>query len=100
MNDVPSIRDTTLQLSTARPGERVKPAADRPPGSSEDALRITAFAEALQAIESDSSEEGMVNSDKIGDVRQAVARGAYKISANRIALKFLSFEMLLYGGQR
>ena len=100
MNDVPFIRDITPQLPTARPGERVKPAADRPSGPSEDALRITAFAEALHSIESDSSEEGLINLEKIGDVRQALARGAYEFSAKRTASKFLSLEMLLYGGQR
>ena len=96
---MPSIRNITLQFPPARPGERVTSGAGRPSGPAEDALRITAFAEALQAIESGSSDDRMVNLGKVVDVQQALARGSYEFNADRTALKFINFELMLYGGQ-
>jgi anti-sigma28 factor (negative regulator of flagellin synthesis) len=96
---VSPIRPVRPDLPLNRPGEGVQRAADRPSGPANDALKITAFAEALQAIESGSTGDAMVDSSRVVDVRQALVGGTYVVDSAQLARNLVSFETQVYGGQ-
>ena len=91
------ITSSKLNSPIKRPEEPVAPATKRPAERSKDALQITAFAEALQAIESESSADAIVDSSRVVDVQQALASGRYEINNMRVATKLFNFEVRVHG---
>ena len=80
-----------------RPEEPVASAAKQPAERTKDALRITAFAEALKAIESESSADAIVDSGRVIDIQQALASDSYQVNDMRVATKLYNFEVRVHG---
>lgn len=94
------IRYGRLDSGINRARDRITPTAGKPSAPAKDALKITAFAEALRAFESSSSADAIVDSSKVTDVHQALASGTYEVDTMRLAGKFFEFEIQLYGNHR
>lgn len=65
--------------------------------STTDSISLTDTAARLQRLESTISELPVVDSQRVEELRSAIANGEYEVNAGNIADKMLSFEAELNG---
>ncbi len=75
---------TKLALKPAASGPGATPASD-------DQVSLTGSAQALQASEG-SHDVAPVDSQRVGQLRQAIADGSYRIDVERIAAKLIELD--------
>lgn len=101
-NDITSINSAKSQQSATRSAQRVKDEADHSGSTassgqtSSDKVSLTSTASRLKDIERSLGNEAPVNTDRVNQVRSAIARGEYNVDASRVADKMMDFETSLH----
>lgn len=70
------------------------PAADSTPQRNGDTVRISDTAQALQRSAGENNRDADVDSDRVAQIKAAIADGSYRIDNERIADRMLQFEKL------
>ncbi|GAA6131676.1 flagellar biosynthesis anti-sigma factor FlgM [Halopseudomonas sabulinigri] len=80
-------RDATLDNA-----EKATSGATQEATSERSSVSLSQQAQQLQAIEERLRELPEVDSERVNQIKQAIADGSYQVDSNRIADKLLSFE--------
>lgn len=80
---------------TPATGQRTgSPAAEGMPQRNDDTVRISDTAQALQRSLGENNRDADVDSDRVAEIKAAIADGSYRIDNERIADRMLQFEKL------
>lgn len=103
-NDISSINGNRPQQAARDMAERVKSEArsdsmnaeqNRGADSGSDRVSLTDTASKLKDIERSIGDDAAVNQSRVNQVKDALARGEYKVDADRVADKMIDFETSL-----
>lgn len=91
---------TALTQSAAKTDKPVNPVAKPASAGSEDVVQLTDLGTRLQELTQAVAEVPEVDRARVGQVRQALADGAYQVEPEAIADKLIAMEELLGSGQK
>lgn len=103
--DFPGLSSVQSAGNRGKVSEQPTPASGHRSGSqttdglpyrnSDDTVRISDTAQALQRSVGENNRDADVDSDRVAQIKAAIADGSYKINNERIADRMLQFEKLL-----
>lgn len=79
----------SAQLNTQNPNKAPDSAAQTQAGES---VKLSQDARQLQSVSQKIADMPSVNSDKVAQLKQAIADGSYQVDSQRVASKMLSLE--------
>lgn len=100
INNVPSASTQVAELggqhrAAQAPAEKTAEKSASPAGGTTDQVSLTPTAQQLRGLEQQIADQPVVDSQKVNDVKEALANGSFEINPERIAAKMMSLEKAL-----
>ena len=86
---------TASSLSSAQTNAQDSAQKSNKPGSSGESVQLSKNARQLQSVSEKIASMPSVNSEKVAQLKQAIAEGSYQVDSQRVASKLLGLEAQL-----